>query len=81
VVTQADNLVFCPYSLDSILQLFQTVFPKVGHYQALVPSFGGYSAFAWGSHFQDIKSVHPTFEGRRYLNPSTYEIAFTPLGF
>src|SRR5579862_4107006 len=45
VVTQADNLVFCPYSLASIQQLFQTVFARTGWYQALVPSFGGFSGF------------------------------------
>ncbi len=49
VVTQADNFVFCPYSLDAIRKSFAKVFPKTGDYFAVVPSFGGFSAFCWGS--------------------------------
>lgn len=48
LVTQADNPVICPYSVDEILVQFERVFPEVGRYTGLVPSFGGYSAFVWG---------------------------------
>ncbi|HWD40549.1 MAG TPA: hypothetical protein VG944_17000 [Fimbriimonas sp.] len=81
VVTQADNLVFCPYSLASIMQLFQTVFPKVGSYQALVPSFGGFSGFAWGSKAGSAESTFRVNEGFRYLTQATYDLAFSKLGF
>lgn len=49
VVTQADNPIFCPYSLAEIGAAFASVFPAWGSYRALVPSFGGMSAFVWGS--------------------------------
>ena len=49
VVTQADNLVFCPYSMETILAQFDGVFPATGTYLGLVPSFGGFSGFCWGS--------------------------------
>ncbi len=49
VVTQADNLVFCPYSLEHILRMFGTVFPRTGSYFAVIPSFGGFSGYCWGS--------------------------------
>lgn len=49
VVTQADNLVFCPYSLEEVRRLFEGVFPTVGDYWGLVPSFGGFSGYVWGS--------------------------------
>jgi len=49
VITQADNLVFCPYSLTHISKMFQEVFAEVGSYFAVIPSFGGYSGYCWGS--------------------------------
>jgi len=80
LVTQADNLVFCPYSLENILGTFREAFPKVGSYQALVPSFGGFSGFAWASHGAELR---PELDGGayRYLNEATLKLAFQPLGF
>jgi spermidine synthase len=85
VVTQADNLIFCPYSLDAIRTDFEKVFPKVGAYQAIVPSFGGFSGFCWGSKGAEISRAFPADKGGRlglkYLNPDTYALAFRPLSF
>jgi spermidine synthase len=81
IVTQADNLVFCPYSLASITQLFQTVFPVVGSYQALVPSFGGFSGFVWASNGRDIRADFKAAPSFRYLSQATYDLAFAPLVF
>lgn len=82
LVTQADNLVFCPYSLESILQTFSAVFPRVGSYQALIPSFGGYSGYAWAAKEGSASSVwKPRGVELRYLNPVTFAIAFQPLVF
>jgi len=85
VVTQADNLIFCPYSLEAIEADFEKVFDKVGSYQAIVPSFGGFSGFCWGSKGAEISK---TFEpqraadmGLKYLNPTTYALAFQPFSF
>ena len=82
LVTQADNLLFCPYSLEAILDTFKRVFPRTGSYQALIPSFGGFSGFAWASKgaklsqwWTEPKSVH------RYLTPITFALAFQPLNF
>lgn len=82
VVTQADNLVFCPYSVEEIEALFKSVFPVVGTYQSLVPSFGGYSGYCWGS-----KGMVPSKElpantlELRYLTETTYRLAFERLPF
>jgi len=85
VVTQADNLVFCPYSLEEISSLLGKVFPHVGSYQALVPSFGGYSGYCYGSKGTILGGAVDAAEfGKRdlaYLNPVTYSLAFTPLKF
>lgn len=84
VVTQADNLVFCPYSLEAILNLFQEVFPVVGSYQALVPSFGGFSGFCWGSRGGQVNiawSETSQTIAFRYLNHATFSLAFSPLTF
>jgi spermidine synthase len=83
LVTQADNLVFCPYSLEGILQTFGQVFEKTGSYQALVPSFGGFSGYAWASNGAEVdpdltKARHL---GLRYLNEATLSLAFEPLSF
>lgn len=87
LVSQADNLVFCPYSLQAIETAFRTVFPRVGSYQALVPSFGGYSGYCWAGDGAegpapdwDSLPNPPSFE-LRYLNPTTYALAFAKLGF
>ena len=84
LVTQADNLVFCPYSLDAILAMFGKVFPKTGAYQAIVPSFGGFSGFAWASKGAALSPRLPSGTGSiplRYLNEATYAFAFSPLSF
>lgn len=81
VVTQADNLVFCPYSLASITQLFDSVFSKTGSYQAIVPSFGGFSGFVWGSQTGTAKTEFKPNPGFRYLNEETYRLAFSRLAF
>lgn len=85
VVTQADNLIFCPYSLVEIERLFGSVFPLTGSYQALVPSFGGYSGYCWASKGATLapRLEADAFAGRdfKYLNPVTYELAFTDLRF
>lgn len=57
VVSQADNNVICPEMTEAALGEFREVFPGCGFYQGLVPSFGGYSGFIWGS-----RGVAPTFE-------------------
>lgn len=83
VVTQADNLVFCPYSLEEIRALYGRVFSRTGWYQALVPSFGGYSGYCWGSMDAELgPDVDiPANLGLAYLNPATLRLAFTPLRF
>lgn len=83
-VTQGDNPVFCPYSLEEISTLFGSVFPNIGSYWALVPSFGGVSAFCWGSRSTnlaaDIPSIWPSV-GLQYLHPTTYRFAQSELPF
>jgi spermidine synthase len=83
VVTQADNLVFCPYSLQAVSEMFSRVFPAEGSYWAVVPSFGGFSGFCWGSLGAKISPVIPRElpSGVRYLSPVTYALAFSPLPF
>ncbi|HTQ11326.1 MAG TPA: hypothetical protein VMI31_14770, partial [Fimbriimonadaceae bacterium] len=82
LVTQADNLLFCPYSLEGILQTLASVFPEVGSYQALIPSFGGFSGFAWASKGAELsRHWRQAWDGLRYLNPVTFSLAFQPLGF
>ena len=81
VVTQADNLVFCPYSLDAILDEFGAVFPKTGWYQAIIPSFGGFSGYAWASKGAAIAPKLPAGMDLRYLNQVTLNLASTPFVF
>lgn len=82
VVTQADNPVFCPYSLDEVKSLFNRVFPAVGDYWGLVPSFGGFSAFVWGSKGALIDPGQ-AFPDRSfvYLSPDMYRSAFSQVHF
>lgn len=82
-VTQADNPVFCPYSAEPLLQKFKAAFGNSDAYWCLVPSFGGYSAFVWGS-----SGAGPMPEGRtslpgdlRYLNDLTYRLALSGVPF
>lgn len=82
LVTQADNLVFCPYSLETVRSLFAQAFPVVGSYQALVPSFGGFSGFCWASHGASIAREWPEPAMHfSYIDEVTYALAFTPLRF
>ena len=84
VVTQGDNPVFCPYSLEEISSLFGSVFPRTGTYWASVPSFGGCSGFCWGS---KGRAVEPQREFRfddvslAYLNHATYQTSLSKLPF
>jgi spermidine synthase len=85
VVTQADNPVFCPYSMESIRAMFAQVFPIVGSYIAIVPSFGGFSAFCYGSNgallaerWDELKEPRGEFA---YLNRATYDLAFSEMKF
>ena len=81
VVTQADNNVFCPYSMAEIRAMFGRVFPRVGSYQALVPSFGGFSGFVWASEGGDVRVPFAPRVPTRYLDEATYALAFTELRF
>lgn len=83
VVTQADNPVFCPYSRDEVLGLFGQVFPVTGSYWGLVPSFGGVSAYVWGSRQATVRpeSEVPSGMGLVYLNDANYSSALLPLVF
>lgn len=85
IVTQADNPVFCPYSLAAIQRLLKGAFPKTGRYHAVIPSFGSFSGFCWGSHGAAIKTkwqdIDPAGLSLRYLSEATYNFAFSPLPF
>lgn len=85
LVSQADNHLFCPYSMQDLLKTLGDIFPKVGSYQSLIPSFGGFSGFVWAS-----KGAHlaPTWQSQfdsvgplHYLSPFWYEFAFQGLPF
>lgn len=82
VVTQADNPVFCRYSLDDIIRRFGEVFPVVGSYLGLVPSFGGYSAFAFATSGTHMATAwQPGWQRGAYLGPETYALAMSNLSF
>ena len=83
VVTQADNHVYCPYSSDEVLDLFGSVFPAKGFYFALVPSFGGFSGFVWGSRGSAPAAKWlPEFDkGWKTLNEASYNLGFSDLKF
>ena len=85
VVTQADNLIFCPYSLEAIKADFEKVYKRVGDYQAIVPSFGGFSGFCWGSKGAEIQKTFAKEKaqdiGCSYLNETTYALAFRQFSF
>lgn len=84
VVTQADNLVFCPYSLEDVRAMFGRVFPHVQDYWAIVPSFGGFSGFCVASHGAQLSADYPAGTpdlGLRYLNPITYALGMRPHRF
>jgi spermidine synthase len=82
VVTQADNLVFCPYSLEAIRAEFDAVFPTTGWYQAVVPSFGGFSGFCYASHGATIRPTMPDAPfALATLNPVNWAWGQTPMQF
>lgn len=83
VATQADNPVFCSYSAAPLLGQFEAAFGQSGFYWCLVPSFGGYSGFVWGSpQHRPAKSRQlPADLATRYLDDLTYRLAFSPLPF
>lgn len=82
LVTQADNLVFCPYSLEGILETFGKLFAKCGSYWAIVPSFGGFSGYAWASNGAVIADEMPPCRlDLAYLNGTTWRLALQSLEF
>ena len=81
VVTQADNMLFCPYSLDEIMANFGRTFAHVGSYWAMVPSFGGYSGYCWAGQEPLVPNWHQPEFSCRYLSELTYRLAFQPLPF
>lgn len=82
VVSQADNLVFCPYSTRGAVDKFARVFANTGTYWCMVPSFGGFSGFVWGG---DTATIRATFSGEqlglRYLDETTYALALRDVPF
>ncbi len=84
LVTQADNNVFCPYGIQGILDTFNRLFDKSGWYQALIPSFGGFSAYCWASKGEEVRT-DLAYEAKSldlaYLTPVTYALAFEDLPF
>jgi spermidine synthase len=85
LVTQADNLLFCPYSLEGIQSMFARVFPRTGSYHAIIPSFGGFSGYCWASKGRELETEFPSTKASdvplRYLNEATWRYAFTKLAF
>lgn len=84
IVTQADNPVYCPYSLEAVTQEFRKAFPRVGSYWGLVPSFGGFSAYCWASKGPvPSAALAPRAHalGLKYLDATTYALAMGPLPF
>lgn len=85
LVTQADNHVFCPYSMEGIVAALGPHFEKLGSYQALVPSFGGYSAYVWASQTANVQSEFPQMKAARldlaYLSETTWRLAGENLPF
>lgn len=82
VVTQADNLVFCPYSLEAIRAEFGAVFAKTGDYFAVIPSFGGFSGFCWASQGAEIETRWPHHDiplRGQFLDPNWYAFAFSEI--
>ncbi len=81
IVTQADNLVFCPYSLKDVLEAFDTSFENCGSYWGIVPSYGGFSGFAWAGAAPKTEWPGEKVSGLRYLNRETWNLAFSPVPF
>jgi spermidine synthase len=85
LVTQADNLLFCPYSLENIRATFERVFPCTGSYHAIIPSFGGFSGYSWASKGSAPSRLYPREKAEvldlRYLIEATWNYAFSNLSF
>jgi spermidine synthase len=82
VVSQADNLVFCPYSTEAARAKFEGAFDATGSYWCIVPSFGGFSGFVWGSKGASVSAtLHNPPTGLRYLDATTYALAMKPVPF
>jgi spermidine synthase len=85
LVTQADNPVFCPYSMVAIMGLLKGCFPKTGRYHAVIPSFGGFSGFCWASNGAVVRTKWSEIDASgvvlSYLNEATYNFALAPLPF
>jgi spermidine synthase len=82
IVSQADNLVFCPYSTEGALNKFSSTFANTGQYWCIVPSFGGFSGFVWGSDGATVSQTYSArIEGLRYLDATTYALAMRPVPF
>jgi len=77
VVTQADNILFCPYSLEHISAMFGEVFENTGSYFAVIPSFGGFSGYCWGSAGAKVNAKFPREGAQRIslsaLTKASYE--------
>lgn len=80
IVAQADNHIFCPYSMNGVLSDLSEVLPATGSFQAVVPSFGGFSGFVWASKGPVPMDVLPSARAARlplrYLDAVTYALAF-----
>jgi len=83
LVSQADNHVFCPYSLENLKKVMGKYFSQVSSFQALVPSFGGFSAYCLASKGAVLRQDWPGCKelDLKYLNRTTYELALQPLPF
>jgi spermidine synthase len=82
LVSQADNNVFCPYSMEEIQRTLASLFPKTGWYQALVPSFGGFSGYCWASKSGAVLPEMPKCDlDLAYLSPTTWKLAMQKLPF
>lgn len=84
VVTQADNHLYCPYSLEEISNAFAKVWPKVGSYWTMVPSFGGFSAYCYGTRSGIISATLPDSSktiALKSLNEHSYALGQKPLFF
>jgi spermidine synthase len=82
VVSQADNLVYCPYSTEAALARLDRTFSSSGTYWCVVPSFGGFSGFVWGSEGAALNDgLRDAPPGLRYLDETTYALALKQVPF
>lgn len=81
VVTQADNPAICPYGRDVALKLIGQVFPRTGWYWLPVPSFGGASAYVWGSQDAEMARQSRDLKEPTRVPTHLYDLAFGPWPF